>query len=130
MAFKTPTDEAIAWAEGDLPRGVAKLAEQHDAAVKALLEAADAAAAGSVDTAATLAAVKAYRAVMTDSEEFKPRDLIRRLARYLIAAGLPPGRVCRDLGFGRTWMNSYMKEEPAFAPLIEPGAKSVKKRVA
>lgn len=128
MAFKTPPPQAITWATPLLPGGVALLTRQHGAAVKALLEVADAAASGSVDTARTLAAIKAYReAVAGTEDEPGPRDTLRRLARYLIAAGLPPGGVCKGLGFGRTWMNGYMKQEPDFARLIEPGKKSVKK---
>jgi hypothetical protein len=124
MAFKTPDPKTITWATGGLPGGIEQLTIQHESAVKALLAAADAAG-GPMDTARTLAAIKAYREAMQG--ETGPRDTIRRLARYLITAGLPPGRVCRGLGFGRTWMNAYMKKEPAFAPLIEPGTKSTRK---
>ncbi|OHU33337.1 hypothetical protein BKG79_22285 [Mycobacteroides chelonae] len=130
MAFRTPPAEAIAWAEPEIPRGVKHLAKEHETAVKALLEAADASA-GPIDTATTLAAIKEYRTAMAGTkEEPGPRDTLRQLAQYLIAAGLPPGRVCRGLGFGRTSMNKYMREEPTFAQLIERGTKSVKKKVA
>lgn len=130
MAFKTPPPEAIAWAEPQIPRGVGRLIQQHDAAVAALLKAADAAN-GAVDTAATLAAVKAYREAMAGTkEEPGPRDMVRTLAHLLVAAGLPPGRVCKGLGFGRTAMNAAMAKNATLKRLIEPGRKSVRKEVA
>lgn len=128
MAFKTPTDEAIDWAERNLAGGLPRITREHDAAVKELLEAANAAD-GSVDTARTLAAIKSYREAMND-EKAGLRGTFRTMAQYLIAVGLPPGRVCRDLGFGRTAMNAAMSKHTSLRLLIEPGTKSVKKRVA
>lgn len=130
MAFLEPPADAIAWAEGDLPLGIEQLTRRHDAAVKGLVKAAEAAN-GTVDTATTLAAVKAYRAQFKTDDgrdtEFGIRVTMRRLARSLIAAGVAPGRVCKELGYGRTAMNKFMLEEPEFAPLIGPGKKSRKK---
>ncbi|CPS10986.1 Uncharacterised protein [Mycobacteroides abscessus] len=130
MAFKTPPDEAIAWADPQIPRGVDRLIQQHDSAVAALLEAAEAAA-GAVDTAVTLAAIKEYRTAMAGTkEEPGPRDMIRTLAYLLITVGVAPGRVCRGLGFGRTAMNKAMIDHAVFKKLIGPGTKSMKKAVA
>lgn len=130
MAFRTPPPEAIAWAEPQIPRGVDRLIQQHDSALTALLEAAEAAN-GTVDTAVTLAAIKKYRTAMAGTkEEPGPRDMIRTLAYLLITVGVAPGRVCHGLGFGRTAMNKAMIEHVVFKKLIVPGRKSVKKRVA
>lgn len=133
MAFRTPPPEAIAYAERELPLGIEQLTRRHDVAVSALLEAAEAAN-GTVDPAVTLAAIKEYRAQFKTDDgrdtKFGIRVTMHRLAQHLIAAGVAPGRVCKQLGYGRTAMNKAMSSDDAFKRLIEPGKKSMKKEVA
>lgn len=121
MAFKTPPQEAVDWAERQLPRTVATLTANHEAAVKSLLAATD----GPVDPEVTLAAIKEYR-----ERRKVVRATVRYLARTLIAGGAPSGRVCRELGFGRTAMQRFMASDERYGTLIGPGKRPTRKKVA
>ncbi|MBN7371114.1 hypothetical protein [Mycobacteroides abscessus] len=135
MAFKTPPPEAVGYGRRSLPNAIAAMSVNHSAAVKALLAAADASA-GPVDPTVTLAAIKAYRGTrrVVDGKEVANgreavHDVLRIAARQLIAAGLPPGRVCHELGFGRTAMQEFMATDNVYRTLLAPGKRPVRKAV-
>lgn len=121
MAFKAPTPDALAHAERTLPKTIEVLAARHDAAVKALLVAADAST-GPVDFTVTLAAIREYRQARGEV-----REALRFAARLLIAGGASPTRVCRELGIGRMTMQAFMAGDPGYAALLTPGKRPTRK---
>lgn len=103
MAFRSPTAEQRAAAERELARALPYLLARRAEALAGLRSVAREVQ-YTVTPQKTLAAVRAYRDARAEL-----RSLEVQIACVLVAAGAPSGRVCRELGIGRTTLHAALR---------------------
>ncbi|AUN38630.1 hypothetical protein [Tsukamurella tyrosinosolvens] len=104
MPFRRPTAEQQAAAERELTRALPYLLARRAEALAALRSLAHEVQ-YTITPEKTLGAVRAYRDARREL-----RSLQVQIACVLVAAGAPTGRVCRELGIGRTTLHTALRK--------------------